>query len=165
MIGLIGLAVAICGEIEGQLSPLLRPSAIALVTVAAALLSWKSHEYAGMFLNQKTLWSYTVEHNPGAFSAYNNLGVALLNSNQPAQALAPFNAAIRLQPTYPEPYNGLGNALFEMGQLPEAQAECEKALKHCGTTQSHQPPDSERVGIAAQPAKIDRFNPYSSGRR
>jgi tetratricopeptide (TPR) repeat protein len=129
MIGLIGLVVAGFGEVGKQLPASFRFYGIGLVSVVPVLLVFQSHSYAKMFLNQETLWSYELLHNPNAYMAHNNLGLALFEKGELSEAITEYEESLRIDPDYYFAHNNLGNALKRAGRGPEAVAEYEQALR------------------------------------
>jgi protein O-mannosyl-transferase len=129
IIGLIGLAVAACEAIGERLPSGVRYLAIGIVVLAVAMLTRESHRYAKIFINQQTLWTYTLHYYPDAVAARNNLGDALLKQGRVADAIAQFREALRLQPDYAEAHNNFGNALVSSGKLPEAREQYTEALR------------------------------------
>jgi tetratricopeptide (TPR) repeat protein len=120
IIGIIGLVVAGIETIDARLATAVHPISTGILTVIMGLLAFESHWYASAFTNQETFWTYTVERNPGAWLAQNNLGKILLQSGQPDKARERFVMAIRSNPEVGEPYCNLGTALAGMGQIPAA---------------------------------------------
>jgi tetratricopeptide (TPR) repeat protein len=129
IIGLIGLTVAALGRTENQLSAPFRACGIGLVTVVLALMAFASHGYAALYLNSKTLWTYELRHNPGAWLAHNNLGSALLAEGQVSQAIEECEAALQINPSFAEAHNNLGDALLQAGRISEAIRECTLSLQ------------------------------------
>ncbi|MDB4793622.1 tetratricopeptide repeat protein [Methylacidiphilales bacterium] len=128
LIGLIGLAVAGLEQIEKKLSRSVHYVGMGIVTVTLALMAWGSHAYAGMFVSEQTFWTYTIEQNPEAWLAYENLGYALFQAGQADEAIKQYNQAIKLKPDYAEAYNNLSNALLQVNQVPEAIKDLELAV-------------------------------------
>jgi tetratricopeptide (TPR) repeat protein len=128
IIGLIGLVVAVLGQVEERLTPALRPVGVGMMAVAMALLAWESHSYAGLYINQETLWTYTLARNPEAWPAHNNLGIMLMQSDRFADAIEQYEEALQLKPDYVEAHNNLGNVLQQTGRLPEAMEQYKQAL-------------------------------------
>jgi tetratricopeptide (TPR) repeat protein len=129
LIGLIGLAVAGCEQMDARLPQSFRPLGIAAMTIVLALLAVESHGYAGIFINQEKLWTYTLRGNPNSAVAHNNLGFALLNKGRLPEAAEQFEAAIKIKPDYAFAHNGLGNALFLSGHAAEAIGHYQDALR------------------------------------
>ena len=128
ILGWIGLLTAALGQIQGRLPAALAPLGIGLCSVLVVLLTFESRGYAGQFINQETLWSYTLRSNPQAWLAYNNLGDALLDRGQVSQAIEQYEQAIKLRPGYAEAHNNLGNAYARLGQASAAVTQFEIAL-------------------------------------
>jgi len=129
LIGLIGLAVAGCGQMDEGLPQSFRPLAIGAMALVLALLAVESHGYAGIFINQEKLWTYTLQGNPDSDVAHNNLGLVFLNSGRLPEAMGQFEAALRIKPDYAYAHNGLGNALFLSGRAAEAIGHYQEALR------------------------------------
>jgi protein O-mannosyl-transferase len=129
IIGLIGILVAACGQMDEGLSPSFRPLGIGAMGIVLALLAAESHGYAGIFINQEKLWTYTLQGNPDSDVAHNNLGLVYLNSGRIPQAIDQFETALRIKPDYAFAHNGLGNALFLSGRAAEAINHYHEALK------------------------------------
>jgi tetratricopeptide (TPR) repeat protein len=129
MIGLIGLVVAAMGQAEKRLTPAFRPVGAAMMAGVMILLAWESHGYAGMFINQETLWTYTLPRNPGAWTAYNNLAVALEDKGRIPEAMERLKQALQINPNDTEAHYNLGIALEKTGRISEAIGQYEQALR------------------------------------
>jgi len=70
-----------------------------------------------------TRFSKAAEYDPNFPSARIELGRALLSVHQPAKAIAPLEAAVRLQPQNPSAHYLLAMAYRGAGKMPEAQKE------------------------------------------
>ncbi len=129
LVGIIGLLVAGL-DLFKQITPskrrFLGDSTVAMVL---ALLALESHWYAGRFVSQEELWTYTVAHNPNAWLARNNLGNEYFISGRISEAIAQYKEALRLNPGMVEAQNNLGLALSKTGQSAEAIVHYEAALK------------------------------------
>jgi len=100
-------------------------SGVALVFVLAGL-SWQQSR---MYADSETLYRTTIDRNPECWLAHNNLGIALMEHGQEAEAMAEYHAALRIKPDYAEAHNNLGVILLRRGQEMEAMAEYQTALK------------------------------------
>lgn len=102
--------------------------ASAILIAALASLTWAQ---SATFRDSATLYTTTLERNPDAWMAHNNLGedLAKLPGRLP-EAIIHYQAALRIKPDAPEPNNNLGNALLKTpGRQPEAIALFETALR------------------------------------
>ena len=129
LIGLVGLAAAGAGTLLERLAQPWRSYAVAGGLALVSLLAFASHRYAANFRSEEALWIYTLERNPQAWVAHNNLGNVLLQNGHLPEATTHFEQAIRLNPGYAEPHNNLGNALYRLGRTPEAIGHFEQALR------------------------------------
>ncbi len=131
LVGLAGLAAAALGAAAAS-----RPGrgaaarvSLALVSAAAlAGLALGSRAYAAQFRDEKALWSYAVQRNPGAWLARNNLGRELLLEGHPGEAADQFRIAVGIRPDSPEAHANLGNCLQALGRPEDARAEYAAAL-------------------------------------
>jgi len=129
IIGLIGIVVAGIEDVDARFATSIHPFSTGVLTVVMGLLAFESHWYAAAFTGEETLWNYTIEHNPGAWNAQDNLGQILLKVGEPEQAREHLDMAIRLKPELGEPYINLATALVQLGQIPEAMEALRQALK------------------------------------
>jgi tetratricopeptide (TPR) repeat protein len=123
LLGLVGLAVAGLGRCA------FRPGMWALVAAAAAALAWQSRRQVPVFHDEATLWTRTLEGNPSAWLAHNNLGNLLVARGDADAGIRHFAAALRLYPDYAEAQYDWGLALALEGRLPEAVPHYEAALR------------------------------------
>jgi tetratricopeptide (TPR) repeat protein len=103
---------------------------LALTGLAAALaacfaLTWQQ---AGIYRDETTLWRATLDRNPDAWIAHNNLALLLANDSQAADAVAHLETALRLHPNFPEGLNNLADQYVNLGRHAEARALTERAL-------------------------------------
>lgn len=129
MIGLVGLAVAGLEALARQLSRPLRPLLFAVTGAWVLLLAWQAHSYAGQYFSGEKLWTYTLNLNPDAVTARDNLGLALLQGGRVAAAQEQFAAALQIDPSDSTAHNDLAVALLQTKQFPETIRECEAALR------------------------------------
>jgi Flp pilus assembly protein TadD len=88
-----------------------------LVLATFAALSWqRSHIYA----NITALYEDTIQQNPSAWMAHNNLGLIRQSEGDYPTAIAHYHSSLRINPTNARAQNNLGRALTETGRLPEA---------------------------------------------
>jgi tetratricopeptide (TPR) repeat protein len=65
---------------------------------------------------------------PGAFAAWDNLGIALMLQGRNTEAEPCFRRALEINPSHAGAYNNLGNLLHNSGQLQTALVNFEKAI-------------------------------------
>ena len=131
MIGLVGLVVVGSEQLRERLSPsryLFAFGAISIVTVIELLL-WQSHSYARQFNNDETIWTYTIQYNPGAWVAHQRLGDALMHRERMSEAIEQFEQALKIKPDDRVARNNLGITLARTGRVSEAIEQFEQALK------------------------------------
>jgi cytochrome c-type biogenesis protein CcmH/NrfG len=129
IIGLIGLVVAALGQMEIELPASFRPYSIGLLTVVLACLAFESRSYAKRYINEETLWTYTLQYNPEAYPAHNNLGKVLLEEGRLSEAREQFEETLLIYPDNAPAHNNLGNVLRETGRLSEAIEQYRQALQ------------------------------------
>jgi len=100
----------------------------AILILILGVLTWRqSHTYR----DSETLYRETMARNPASWMAHNNLGIVLeqIPGRRP-EAIAEFQAALRIRPDYAEAHYNLGTQLAQIpGRQPEAIAEFQTALR------------------------------------
>lgn len=99
-----------------------------VIVTVLALLTWRE---AGVYKDPVTLYSDTLNRNPGAWVAHNNLGVYFLDvPGQLPAAVSHLEAALQIKPDSAEVHHNLGGALSKVpGRLPEAISEFEAVVR------------------------------------
>ena len=110
MIGLIGLLVGAADEAARRAPAFMNSYGLAIIAVAAGLLTWKSRGDSEHYFSQETLWTYTLEHNSRASLAHNNLGIAFAQRGHMQWAIAQFQQAVKTDPNNAEAHYNLGYA-------------------------------------------------------
>jgi Flp pilus assembly protein TadD len=105
-------------------SPLLQGLAVS-VLVALALLTSRQ---IPVWRDSVTLWRYDLAGNPSSVLARNNLGLALIERGDLAEAGGHLRAAVEADPTYPEARINLALALYRQRDFGAAEEMCRKAL-------------------------------------
>jgi protein O-mannosyl-transferase len=158
IIGLIGLVVAAMGQAQERLAPTFRPVGMGMLAVIILLLVWESHSYAGIFINQETLWTYTLQRNPRAYLAHNNLGNALQKIGRIPEAIDHYQQAVQIKPDYDEARSNLGNALLQTGRAAEAMEQCEQALRiNPDNAEAHNNLGNALLTLGRVPEAIDQY--------
>ncbi len=101
---------------------------IGLLAVAA-VLAFEARRYAGVFVDQKTEWSYNLSHNSRSPMVYLNLAYVLNEEGRTPEAITLYEKAIQLDPGDAQTENGVGNFLVENTSLPQAIPHYERALQ------------------------------------
>jgi tetratricopeptide (TPR) repeat protein len=121
-------SAAFLALVAAGLARLRRPTVLAAVLIGAlTLLSWR---HAHAFQSDEQLWTDTVEKNPSAFIAHCNLGGILYARGQPDAAIAHVQEALRLRPTYWEPWMELGRLSLDTGDNAKAIDSFKHALQY-----------------------------------
>ncbi len=98
---------------------------VALAAVLGALTVRRNGDYH----SELGLYRDTVAKRPdNAFARY-NLGKVLAEFGAPGEAIAHYEAALRLEPGWPHVHNNLGSALLELGRSAEAAAYFQSAVR------------------------------------
>ena len=109
----------------------LAPGPIPTIASAALVvgLGAMSAVHAESFRSEKARCLATLERNPAAWVAMNNLGVALNAEGRHEEAVQWFRKALTSWPVYPEAHSNLGVALVALGRSREAVTHYEEALR------------------------------------
>jgi protein O-mannosyl-transferase len=127
----LGMMVLVASGIDlelrrGQLR--LHPTGSILCGTLLATLAILTWQQSAMYTNIGTLWRTTIERNPKAWMAHDNLGALLLREGQVDEAIVHFRKAVEIDANQAEPQANLGNALLQKGELDDAVAQYFKAL-------------------------------------
>tara|TARA_B100000686_G_scaffold263121_1_gene276727 strand:- start:953 stop:2791 length:1839 start_codon:yes stop_codon:yes gene_type:complete len=92
---------------------------------ALTLLAWvQTHAYK----NEETLYRQILERNPNSWMPLYNLGIILLERNQPREALKYLTRAVESKPDFSNIHNNIGIALSRLGRKDAAMSSFRKAL-------------------------------------
>jgi protein O-mannosyl-transferase len=97
-----------------------------LLLAGLALLSANESR---MYTDIDTLWKTTLERNPGAWMAHNNLGVLLLRRGKIEEAISHFREAIELNAHDAATQSNLGDAFLALNRTDDAVAQYRAALQ------------------------------------
>jgi tetratricopeptide (TPR) repeat protein len=132
-IGLAGCAIAtISALIQGSsLTPMTRQAAWVAVGLVCLALAARTYARNLDWQDERSLWTSTVNASPGSARPHYNLGTVLAQlPGQLPNAIAEFEAALRIRPDYAEAHYNLGNAFALLpGRMPDAIAEYQVALR------------------------------------
>ena len=129
----LGIIVPVAAVLAGaaERSPSRKTAAIACCVVlilVPGVLTWRqSHAYRDL----ETLYRETIERNPASWLAHYNLGILLSETaGRLPDAIAEYQAALRVRPEYAEAHDNLGIALARTpGRFEDAIAEHRAALR------------------------------------
>jgi len=123
------LALAGAGITEGMAAigwkSFLRSAICGVILFGLGVLTWRQ---SAIYRDVVTLYTTTLEKNPGCWMAHYNLAIALRANGETDRAIAHYRQAVTLRPDYAEAHYNLGRILVEKGELNEAIAHYEKAL-------------------------------------
>ncbi len=122
LLGILGLAAA-------ALERLAAAARWAVLAVVIAVLAWQGREHTAIFHDEITLWTYTLERNPAAWVAHNDLGQALYQAGHIPEATAHLREALRLNPDLAEAHYNLGTVYMATHRVTEAIGEYEISLR------------------------------------
>ncbi|TMH32057.1 MAG: tetratricopeptide repeat protein [Betaproteobacteria bacterium] len=90
------------------------------------ILSWKQSR---IYADAESLYRATIERNPEAWMAQNNLAGVLIERGAAQEAAGYAEKALALKPDYAEARNNLGLALASLGRIDDALEQYREALK------------------------------------
>ncbi len=109
--------------------PLLGRRLPAGLLVAVLALGFLTARRNTDYRSEISLWRDTVAKRPSSAIAHYGLGVALASVDRKSDAMAEYEAALRLRPAYVEAHTSLANLLTEAGRPAEAIPHLEIALR------------------------------------
>ncbi len=104
----------------------LLPAIPGIFLLSLVFLTWRQ---TAVYHDLVTLYTATLQKNPGCWMAHYNLGIILREQGDVEQALEHYRQAFALRPNYAEAHYNLARCLVEKGQLDDAIEHYEKALK------------------------------------
>jgi protein O-mannosyl-transferase len=130
-VSMLGAAMALSHGIilVGTRRPGLLIPVRAIVVMVVLVFAVLASRQAGFWKTSETLWRRSIAVAPDVAESRNNLGQALVKQNRRAEALAEFEAAVRLKPDFGEAYNNIGLELMKQGKLPDAVAQFERGIE------------------------------------
>lgn len=103
--------------------------ALAAGAVAAALLGIATARRNSDYRSVLAIWADNVAKSPDNRWARDNFGNALLDAERPSEALAQYEAALRLAPDDAVHHHNAGNALAQLGRLDAARERFAEAVR------------------------------------
>ncbi|MEW5735227.1 MAG: tetratricopeptide repeat protein [Thermodesulfobacteriota bacterium] len=120
MIAPVALATAGAAVLVKDRSPKI---AAVFLCLLAAVLGTLTFRQARAFANPETLWTHTLEINPDAWMAHNNMGVFLAQHDRADEAQYHFLESLRLRPDLAEVHYNLAGVYAKKGDSPKALEE------------------------------------------
>jgi tetratricopeptide (TPR) repeat protein len=129
-IGIVAAASAGGALLLDRMGPAKRAAGMAVAALLVAVLAALSNAQSATYINKPTLYRTTIDRNPDCWMAHSNLGTWYADRGDPGEAVAQFEAAVRLTPGYAEMHYNLACALDRIpGRSSEAIGEYEEALR------------------------------------
>jgi tetratricopeptide (TPR) repeat protein len=128
-IGPIALAAAgitMAVDRFGKRTVVLKPVLAGALLAVLGLLTWNQ---CRLYADSDTLWWTTIARNPQSWMAHNNIAINLVQKGRMDEAIAHYDQALELDPSYGEAHYNLANALVRLGRMDEAIAHYEKAVE------------------------------------
>jgi Flp pilus assembly protein TadD len=122
---LIGLFVGIVWGFQELFG---RPGAVAACAWLVAL-GLVSRGQLGVWADRRSLFEHAIAVTADNWVAHGNLGNTLLNEGDMSAAIAHFNEAIRIDPSFSDAYYNRGLAMARLGRHDEAVADFERAIQ------------------------------------
>ena len=118
------------GLAQGMTRLRFSPRLLSLGGVGVMLgLASLTYGWTGYFKNEHVLWERTLEQNPEAWLAHNNLGTWALQNGNRLKGKAHLEAALDIYPDNPLVLHNLGTVLFKEGKLKEARMLLDRAVQ------------------------------------
>ncbi|MCK9390511.1 MAG: tetratricopeptide repeat protein, partial [Syntrophales bacterium] len=97
--------------------------------VLALLLGGITYKRNGVYADEVSIWTDTVQKATRNSRAHLNLGVVLDQAGNPYEAIRHFEEAIRLKPDYAGAYTNMGNVLTNLGKTDDAIRYLQEAIR------------------------------------
>jgi len=88
---------------------------ITLLAITSLFLAGLTFARNIVWSSEVSLWEDVIQKSPMKARGYNGLGLAYYNMRQYDRAIAQFERAVALYPSYGAAFNNLGNALYQKG--------------------------------------------------
>ncbi len=129
IIGVIALVAAGFGNWHARLRGGVYWAATAVAIMAVGAITFLTWQQCEQYRDVLKLYQVTLEKNPDCLLAHINLGVALVKTGRPQEAIEHYRQALRINPDFPSAHNNLGNVLFKLGRVQEAIKHYQQALQ------------------------------------
>jgi hypothetical protein len=130
MVGVIALVIAAAVKWYNSVRSHRGRCAARLVTTAGLiLLGAATWQRSCVYASDVTLWKDNIAKNPNAWTAYDNLGIALWQAGKHEDAIACFQQSLRIKPDYAITHNDLGFAYLLQGDIANAIEQYQQAVR------------------------------------
>ncbi len=130
LIGLAGAWISAEGRAPEKWGKILKLAFAALAVVVSVSLASLTVNQIGIWKNSIDFWSYVIERQPtGVPIAYGNRGIAFDKIGRPDRAIADFDKAITLNPSFKDAYYNRGITYNRIGLFAEAIESFSKSLE------------------------------------
>ena len=106
--------------------PWLQSALCAGLLLVLGIVTWQR---TLVYQSEELLWTDALAKNPNCWFGNINIGDALLQKEQPGEAIAQFQKALDIYPNYAAGHYNLGVAFFQEGEFDRAIAQFQKALE------------------------------------
>jgi tetratricopeptide (TPR) repeat protein len=103
--------------------------AYAVAPLLIVVLAACACQQVSYWRDSETLWTHAIDCTSRNWMAHDNLGLALVERGQAAEAIAQYEKALEIKPDLAKAHNNLANALLDQGQVDAAVPHYEKALE------------------------------------
>lgn len=109
---LVSIPFAVCTVVYFVRKAKLPIAATTALSVAVlAFLGVSTFVRATVYQNEENLWTDTINKNPNAWMAYNNLGNAIAAKHDTDKSIEIYSKAVAIKPDFSDAHSNLGNAL------------------------------------------------------
>jgi len=105
-----------------------RRTGLVLAVLVPLLFLGLTFKQSAVYKSEETLWLDTLAKNPSCWIGCNHLGNAMAGKGRFPEAIAYYQRALELKPSYAAALNGLGTAFHRQGQISQARECFERAL-------------------------------------
>ena len=106
-----------------------RAAAVPVFAILLGVLGVLTWRQGRAYESEEVLWRHTLEKNPSAWIAHNNLGNLLEDQDRTDEAMEHYRLALQYKPDFADAHNNLGTLLVERGDIFEAIDHYRQALE------------------------------------